>query len=106
MGETASGNENFLVNIHEEQSESHIKKNDGYCQDNLYGTYVHGVFDKVSTAETIVHALMKAKGIELEPDGFIFDYDKYRDEQYDLLADTMRKHLDMKAIYRILEEGV
>lgn len=106
MGETSSDNDNSLLDIHEEQAGSHIRKHDGYCKDSLYGTYVHGVFDKAETAETIVRALMKSKGIEPELGGFVFDYDKYREEQYDRLADTMRRHLDMKAIYQILEEGV
>ena len=98
--------EHTLLTLREEQAGNHIEKQDGYCRDNLYGTYVHGVFDKAEVAETIVRALMKEKGMEPEVGGFSFDYEKYREEQYDRLADTMRKHLDMEAIYRILEEGV
>ena len=79
---------------------------DGCCRDNLYGTYVHGIFDKAEVAETIVCALMKEKGMEPEVGGLSFDYEKYREEQYNRLADTMRKYLDMEAIYRILEKGV
>lgn len=105
MGETSSAG-GYLLKLREEQAGNHAEKQDGYCQDNLYGTYVHGVFDKAEVAETIVRALMKEKGMEPEVGGFSFDYEKYREEQYDRLADTMRKHLDMEAIYRILEEGV
>lgn len=103
---TKETGEHTLLKLREEQAGSHTEKQDGYCQDNLYGTYVHGVFDKAEVAETIVRALMKEKGMEPEVGGFSFDYEKYREEQYDRLADTMRKHLDMEAIYRILEEGV
>ena len=98
--------EHTLLTLREEQAGNHIEKQDGYCRDNLYGTYVHGIFDKTEVAETIVRALMKGKGMEPEVGGFSFDYEKYREEQYDRLADTIRKHLDMEAIYRILEEGV
>ena len=49
---------------------------------------------------------MKEKGMEPEVSGLSFDYEKYREEQYNRLADTMRKYLDMEAIYRILEKGV
>ena len=56
--------------------------------------------------ETIIRALMKEKGMEPEVGGLSFDYEKYREEQYNRLADTMRKYLDMEAIYRILEKGV
>ena len=95
-----------LLKLREEQAGSHTEKQDGCCQDNLYGTYVHGIFDKAEVAETIVRALMKEKGMEPEVGGLSFDYEKYREEQYNRLADTMRKYLDMEAIYRILEEGV
>ena len=95
-----------LLKLREEQAGNHSEKQDGCCRDNLYGTYVHGIFDKAEVAETIVRALMKEKGMETEVGGLSFDYEKYREEQYNRLADTMRKHLDMEAIYRILEEGV
>ena len=95
-----------LLKLREEQAGNHTEKQDGCCRDNLYGTYVHGIFDKAEVAETIVCALMKEKGMEPEVGGLSFDYEKYREEQYNRLADTMRKYLDMEAIYRILEEGV
>ena len=95
-----------LLKLREEQAGNHAEKQDGCCRDNLYGTYVHGIFDKAEVAETIVCALMKEKGMEPEVGGLSFDYEKYREEQYNRLADTMRKYLDMEAIYRILEKGV
>ncbi len=36
----------------------------------------------------------------------VFDYAAYKEKQYDLLADGVRNNLDMKMIYKILEEGV
>ena len=33
-------------------------------------------------------------------------YQEFKETQYDLLADGLREHLDMKKIYEILEEGV
>ena len=49
----------------------------------------------------ILH-LAKQKGLELTEK--IFDYKKIKESQYNLLADEMRKHLDMEAIYGILEK--
>ena len=95
-----------LLKLREEQAGNHTEKQDGCCRDNLYGTYVHGIFDKAEVAETIIRALMKEKGMEPEVGGLAFDYEKYREEQYNRLADMMRKYLDMEAIYRILEKGV
>lgn len=91
-----------LLKLREEQAGNHTEKQDGCCRDNLYGTYVHGIFDKAEVAETIVCALMKEKGMEPEVGGLSFDYEKYREEQYNRLADTMRKYLDMEAINSII----
>ncbi|EKC56886.1 hypothetical protein LEA_14615 [human gut metagenome] len=38
--------------------------------------------------------------------GRAFDRAAYKERQYDLLADALRQSLDMKLIYRILQEGV
>ena len=34
------------------------------------------------------------------------DIEKYKEEQYDKLAEGIRNSLDMKAIYKILESGI
>ena len=68
---------------------------------NIYGSYVHGIFDKGTIAATIVKELAKYKGIDWE-EKEQFDYAKFKEEQYDLLAKTMREHMDMEALYRII----
>ena len=67
-------------------------------------TYVHGIFDKEEVAERIVEALAKNKGIAMEQIHGV-DYQTFKETQYDILADALREHLDMKKIYQILEEG-
>ncbi len=73
--------------------------------ENVYGSYVHGIFDKENIAKEIILALAEKKDIQMEELENI-DYAAYKEKQYDLLADTMREHLDMKKIYEILEMGV
>lgn len=75
---------------------------DGCQAGNAYGTYLHGVFDASDVAQRIVQALASHKGVTL--DGHMIDMAQYKEEQYDLLADTVRRALDMEQIYRILEE--
>ena len=85
---------------------------DGTAVGNIYGTYVHGVFDAPGIARRIVEILAEHKGVTLKsspgntacaaPET---DYQTYKETQYDLLADTLRRHLDMKHIYEILEES-
>lgn len=80
------------------------KPDGAYC-DNVYGTYVHGVFDREEVAKKIVEALGAQKGIDVsEMTGM--DFAAFKETQYDKLAQGLRKHLDMKKIYEILEKGI
>jgi len=84
---------------------SGTKGGDGCQNGNVYGTYVHGIFDDADVAYTVVKSLMKNKGIDFA------DYknqstEDYKQKQYDLLADTVRKSVNMDLIYNILENGI
>ncbi len=92
-----------LQNI--EDSVSGVSKSDGAYSDNVFGTYVHGIFDGYGVAEAIIKSIGKRKGIDTEGMEAV-DYAKYKESQYDLLAEGLRKHLDMEAIYKILEQGI
>ena len=73
-------------------------------QENVYGTYVHGIFDKGEIAENVVLALAKKKGITLSFTKGL-DYDTIKEAEYDKLAETLRQYLDMDAIYGMLREA-
>ncbi|MCC8101836.1 MAG: cobyric acid synthase CobQ, partial [Clostridiales bacterium] len=81
------------------------KKQEGAWKGNVYGTYVHGIFDREEVATAVVHSLARAKGVD-EQMGKAMDFAAFKETQYDLLADGLRANLDMGAIYRILEEGI
>lgn len=72
---------------------------------NVYGTYVHGVFDGDGIAAAIVEALLAQKGLNME-DIHTINYADYKKQQYDILADGVRKNLDMDKIREILEAGL
>lgn len=78
---------------------------DGISDGNVYGTYIHGVFDMEGVTDVIVKALAKKKGITLEKASGI-DLKSFKEEQYDKLADGIRSHLDMERIYEIMKENV
>ena len=68
---------------------------------NVYGSYVHGVFDASGISDTILKALCVRKGIDFDALE-TFDVEAYKERQYDLLADAVRSGLDMEFIYRAL----
>ena len=74
---------------------------DGISHGNVYGTYIHGIFDKEKIVSEIVKSLAEKKGLSMEEVEGV-DLKAFKESQYDLLADTLRKHLDMKAIYQIM----
>ena len=87
------------------QSGSAMEKCEGAIGENVYGSYVHGIFDAQEVVNAIVKALAEKKGID--PAGLAqMDYAAYKETQYDKMADILRKHLDMEQIYRILDAGV
>lgn len=71
---------------------------------NVYGSYIHGLFDQGYTAEAVVRALAKKKGLSLT-EGKIQDYRKFKETQYDKLADAMRMYFHMEEIYGMLREA-
>ena len=80
-------------------------KQDGAVHGNVCGSYVHGILDGDAVAGALVRALAERKGVDPDLLGKISG-ETHKQEQYDLLADTIRSHLDMNAVYRILKEGV
>ena len=81
------------------------EKQDGACAGNVCGTYVHGVFDRPETANALIRALGRRKGIDVSQMTGT-DFAAFKETQYDILAAALREHLDLERIYRILEEGV
>lgn len=78
-------------------------KYDGYCKNNVYGSYVHGIFDKC--AAQIIKCLCDEKGIDMGEISNI-DNDALREKEYDRLADMVRENIDMEMIYKILNREV
>jgi len=77
---------------------------DGAQNGNVYGCYVHGIFDAPQMTSGFLSALLREKGYD--PDSVTaVDWKAYKEEQYDKLADVIRGSLNMEEIYRIIEEG-
>ena len=89
--------------IHMGRSESEMPALAG--SGNVYGSYVHGIFDAAGISDTILKAICEKKGIDfasLET----FDISEYKERQYDILADAVRNGLDMEYVYRVLNREV
>ena len=101
MGTSSLEEGNVLADIAEDGAPA---KADGLNSGNVYGSYVHGIFDREEVAKAIISALLRAKGLSDE-DVVSTDMAAYKEQQYDLLADGIRRNMDMELLYRIVEQG-
>ncbi|MGI6205435.1 MAG: cobyric acid synthase [Anaerovoracaceae bacterium] len=70
-------------------------RTDGCACGNVFGTYIHGLFD----SDDFRHAFLRMIGADGK--NFSSGYRKYREEQFDKLADLLRENLDIGKIYEI-----
>ena len=76
----------------------------GAQKGNIYGCYIHGIFDEADIGGRIVSKLYEQKGLSYNSGKN--DRRAYKETQYNLLADEVRKNIDMKLVYEILEQGL
>jgi len=73
-------------------------RTDGYFRDaRTWGTYLHGILDNQIVIDSILAPYTNAAGVK-------YDYQDFKEQQYDKLADLLREHIDMKLIYNSIAE--
>jgi adenosylcobyric acid synthase len=72
-------------------------RKDGYYESNkVWGSYLHGILDNEAVIEDLLAPY--AAGISAKP----FDFQSFKEQQYDRLADLIRENIDMELIYKSL----
>ncbi|MCR4922089.1 MAG: cobyric acid synthase [Bacteroidaceae bacterium] len=64
--------------------------------DRCIGTYIHGFLDNAPVRDYLLHATPTHSEVP--------SLQAFKEEQYDRLAEHIRKHIDMERLYRILSE--
>ncbi|MBQ7458776.1 MAG: cobyric acid synthase [Bacteroidales bacterium] len=62
------------------------------------GSYIHGILDNPA----FVERLLAPHADKFASDAALFDYAAFKEQQYDLLADHIRKNVDINKLYEIL----
>ncbi len=97
MGQTDAGGALPLIGADGRQ--------EGACRGNVAGCYIHGLFDSGALREGLAQALYRRKGLDpAELPARQQDYGAYKEEQYNILAQALRRSLDMEKIYRIMDQ--
>lgn len=73
---------------------------DGSLKRNVWGTYIHGIFDNDRFRRDIINSIRKKKG--LNPLKKVVDYSKLRDEAMDKWAVVIKENIDMEFIEGLL----
>lgn len=92
--------EGYEIHMGESRAAGQAIKIDICCAGNVYGTYLHGLFDRREISEEIIRTLYVRRNLPFTENGI--DRSVYRERQLDKLAAAVRGALDMDAIYRIL----
>ncbi len=100
MGKTYSENSN----ISEIKDAFGRSKNDGLAENNILGTYIHGIFDEGDVVKRIIDKLKQEKGIDTATEEK--DINELKNKEYEKLADMLMNYLNIPKIYEILEKGV
>ena len=72
-------------------------------KNNVFGTYLHGLFDKKEFLNKFLNVLSAETGKKISVD---FSYETVKEREYDKLANMVRENMDMQAVYRILGKGM
>lgn len=67
-----------------------------YLNRKCFGTYIHGILDNGVFIDFLLEPY--AEKLSSEP----FDFKAYKEEQYNKLADHVRKNVNMDLVYKIL----
>ncbi len=90
MGDTVAEAPSPLCLINDE-------KDDGYfLNPKTWGTYIHGIFDN----KEIINTILAESGQNVITE---MDFQQFKEEQYDKLADLVRENVDMAYIYKSLQ---
>ncbi|MDY6830831.1 MAG: cobyric acid synthase [Thermodesulfobacteriota bacterium] len=68
----------------------------------VMGTYLHGLFDSGVFRGRFLAALAKAGHIPFDPSGLREDYDQVRQRNYDLLAEHVKRHVEVDRILALM----
>lgn len=76
-------------------------KLEGYKKGNVIGSYLHGIFDEEEFRRGFLEILCKKKGIKFKSESET-SYQKYKESQYDKLAELLRENIDINRIYEVM----
>lgn len=69
------------------------------CSGNVFGTYIHGVFDEGDFGEKLINKLKREFNLEESKE---ISYKDYKISQYDKLCDLLKENIDMEYVEELI----
>ena len=73
----------------------------GCHNENVYGSYIHGIFDTKAFTEALLNSVAEQRGKSVDLSA-LKDQTDYKEEQYDKLAAAVREAVDIDALYTLM----
>ena len=71
-----------------------------FVDERTMGTYIHGILDNPQVIDSLLAPFASAKSGNQAA-----SYTEFKEQQYDLLADHVRKHINMPLLYKIMSSN-
>lgn len=99
-GETVMGQQEQPAFLIFERSGKEVAIKDGCVNEDgqVFGTYLHGLFDNMIFRKELINYLWKKKGFRP-----VIEKTQVQDDKYDKLADIFLEKLDMEYIYKLIK---
>lgn len=103
MGQNSYGTEAMPVAYLNQRGSEPVDVLDMVCnrEGNVFGTYLHGIFDNGGFLRGLVNIIRDKKGLRDITSAEI-SFSEYKEREYDRLAELVRNNTDMELFYKIL----
>lgn len=98
---TFDGQECLGYEIHQGVTTAEHPLDKVVIEENCIGTYIHGILDNAA----VIEHLLRPFAHKTKNSDSIEDLDTFKQRQYDMLADHLRQHVDIKRLYQILSNN-
>ncbi len=104
MGRSVSGGEAKAIFRIVRREGKPVDMEDGLAQPDgrAWGTYIHGIFDNDGFRNMFLEDVGKKSGKIVAPASGSFSFRLWKEEQYDRLADLVRRHVEVGRVLDIL----
>ncbi len=98
MGKNIYENENLIFENIEDSSKDGLVSKSG----NIFGTYIHGIFDNDNFRRSYLNFVRKSKGLKPLPIDSSLNYKKYKEQGFEKLAEIIKQNIDMNMLMKII----